>query len=246
MSRSILLPLATALSVCALVAPAHAQQRTLTDEQKATLQERLKAADANGDGLIDRAEADAKLQREVAVRESRQKVKAETRIAELETEKDRERRYIESVADAFREQQAELEKLKLPDDEKLNLALAAVAGREKLSEEDYWAAVNRFVVAVRANPKADLRDRALADFAERKSFAAVVATIAAKLDPSGMMVVRGVPQLIYAKRPLPVGTRFTATYKNQDYEVELVAIDRTSFTLRYQGEEITRPIKRAK
>ena len=63
MSRSILLPLATALSVCALVAPAHAQQRTLTDEKKATLQERLKAADANGDGLIDRAEADAKLPR---------------------------------------------------------------------------------------------------------------------------------------------------------------------------------------
>lgn len=51
MSRSILLPLATALSVCALVAPAHAQQRTLTDEQKATLHERLKAADTNGDGL---------------------------------------------------------------------------------------------------------------------------------------------------------------------------------------------------
>lgn len=63
MSRTILLPFATALSVFSLVAPAHAQQRTLTDEQKATLQERLKAADANGDGLIDKAEADAKLPR---------------------------------------------------------------------------------------------------------------------------------------------------------------------------------------
>ena len=63
MSRSILLPLATVLSVCALVAPAHAQQRTLTDEQKATLHERLKAADSNGDGLIDKAEAEAKLPR---------------------------------------------------------------------------------------------------------------------------------------------------------------------------------------
>lgn len=63
MSRSVLLPFATALSVFLLVAPAHAQQRTLTDEQKATLQERLKTADANGDGLIDKAEADAKLPR---------------------------------------------------------------------------------------------------------------------------------------------------------------------------------------
>lgn len=64
MSRSILLPLATTLSIFALVAaPAGAQQRTLTEEQKATLQERLKAADANGDGLIDKAEAEAKLPR---------------------------------------------------------------------------------------------------------------------------------------------------------------------------------------
>ena len=46
MSRSILLPLATTLSLFALVAaPAGAQQRTLTEEQKAKLHERLKAAE---------------------------------------------------------------------------------------------------------------------------------------------------------------------------------------------------------
>ena len=39
MSRSILLPLATALSVFALAAPATAQQRTLTDEQKALVRQ---------------------------------------------------------------------------------------------------------------------------------------------------------------------------------------------------------------
>lgn len=63
MSRSRLLSLTIAMSVFALVAPAHAQQRTLTNEQKAALQERLKAADTNGDGLIDQAEADARLPR---------------------------------------------------------------------------------------------------------------------------------------------------------------------------------------
>lgn len=63
MSRSILLPFATALSVFALAAPVAAQQRALTDEQKAALLERLKAADRNGDGLIDKAEAEAKLPR---------------------------------------------------------------------------------------------------------------------------------------------------------------------------------------
>ncbi|HEV7272333.1 EF-hand domain-containing protein [Pseudoxanthomonas sp.] len=63
MSRSILLPFATALSVFALAAPVAAQQRALTDEQKAALLERLKAADTNGDGVIDKAEAEAKLPR---------------------------------------------------------------------------------------------------------------------------------------------------------------------------------------
>jgi Ca2+-binding EF-hand superfamily protein len=46
-----------------MTAPAVARQRTLTDEQKTAMQERLKAADANADGLIDREEAQASLPR---------------------------------------------------------------------------------------------------------------------------------------------------------------------------------------
>ena len=56
-------------------------------------------------------------------------------------------------------------------------------------------------------------------------------------------MLRGAPRLIFANKPFEVGTRFTATYNNQDYELELVAIDRTTFTLRYRGEDVTRPIK---
>lgn len=67
--------------------------------------------------------------------------------------------------------------------------------------------------------------------------------LAAQITPSGVIVLRGTPRLIFANRPFEVGTRFTASYNNQDYELELVAIDRTTFTLRYRGEEITRPIK---
>lgn len=63
MSRSLSL-LAATLSVLLFIATsASAQQRALTDEQKATLQERLKAADTDNDGLIDRDEAQAKLPR---------------------------------------------------------------------------------------------------------------------------------------------------------------------------------------
>lgn len=44
-------------------------------------------------------------------------------------------------------------------------------------------------------------------------------------------------------RRLQVGDVFTVTYNNQDYDLALTAIDRTTFTLRYRNEEITRPIK---
>lgn len=67
--------------------------------------------------------------------------------------------------------------------------------------------------------------------------------LAAQINPSGMMMLRETPRLVIGNKPFEVGTRFTATYNNQDYELELVAIDRTTFTLRYRGEELTRPIK---
>jgi hypothetical protein len=67
--------------------------------------------------------------------------------------------------------------------------------------------------------------------------------IAAQINPSGVLMLRGAPRLIISNRPFEVGTRFTASYGGQDYELELVAIDRTTFTLRYRSEEITRPIK---
>jgi len=67
--------------------------------------------------------------------------------------------------------------------------------------------------------------------------------LAAQITPTGMIMLRDTPRLIIGSKPFEVGTRFTATYNNQDYELELVAIDRTTFTLRYRGEDITRPIK---
>jgi hypothetical protein len=72
----------------------------------------------------------------------------------------------------------------------------------------------------------------------------VLETISAQLVPSGTMLAPGgKPLLIIGKNQLSVGTRFTVTYKEQEYELELVAIDRTTFTLRYRNEETIRPIK---
>lgn len=71
----------------------------------------------------------------------------------------------------------------------------------------------------------------------------ILDTLAAQLTPTGTIQISGAPRLVMGSKRFEVGTRFTVIYNNQDYELELVAIDRTTFTLRYRGEETTRPIK---
>ncbi|MEO6246090.1 MAG: hypothetical protein ABIQ12_11720 [Opitutaceae bacterium] len=71
----------------------------------------------------------------------------------------------------------------------------------------------------------------------------ILEKLAGQISPTGVIHLRGAPRLVIGSKPFEVGTRFTATYNSQDYELELVSIDRTTFTLRYRGEEITRPIK---
>ena len=70
-----------------------------------------------------------------------------------------------------------------------------------------------------------------------------LAKLAGQISPTGVILLRGAPRLVIGGKPFEVGTHFTATYDGRDYELELVSIDRTTFALRYRGEEITRPIK---
>lgn len=71
----------------------------------------------------------------------------------------------------------------------------------------------------------------------------ILETLAQRLTPSGTFLIGGKPLLIINRNRFEVGTKFTVTYNETDYELQLVAIDRTTFTLRYHSEEITRPIK---
>ena len=71
----------------------------------------------------------------------------------------------------------------------------------------------------------------------------ILQALAAQLTPTGTIQIGDAPRLVMGSKRFEVGTRFTVTFNGQDYELELVAIDRTTFTLRYRGEEITRPIK---
>ena len=74
----------------------------------------------------------------------------------------------------------------------------------------------------------------------------ILETLAMRLTPSGMIAMGNKPLLIIDRNRFEVGTKFIVTYNDQDYELALVAIDRPTFTLRYRGEEITRPIKPVK
>jgi hypothetical protein len=67
--------------------------------------------------------------------------------------------------------------------------------------------------------------------------------LAAQITPAGSFKIGGKSLLVIGGKRFEVGTKFTATYKDQDYELELIAIEPSTFTLRYRNEEITRPIK---
>ena len=67
--------------------------------------------------------------------------------------------------------------------------------------------------------------------------------LAGQIQPSGTIQLRGTSRLIISNRSFEVGTHFTVTYNEQDYDLELTAIGSTTFTLRYRDEDITRPIR---
>lgn len=71
----------------------------------------------------------------------------------------------------------------------------------------------------------------------------LLAAVAAKIPTTGTIILNGTPLLVSGTNRLQVGSSFTVVYNGQEYELQLVAIDRTTFTLRYKGEEFTRPIK---
>jgi hypothetical protein len=68
--------------------------------------------------------------------------------------------------------------------------------------------------------------------------------LAVRIPSTGTINLGGKPMLVVAGgKRLEIGAKFTVTFNDQDYELELVAIDRTTFTLRYRNEETVRPIK---
>lgn len=74
----------------------------------------------------------------------------------------------------------------------------------------------------------------------------ILIALAAKVLPKGSFSLGSESLLSFGKKNLRAGDRLTVNYEGQDYSLILVGFDRTTFTLRLNKEEITRPIKPGK
>jgi hypothetical protein len=75
----------------------------------------------------------------------------------------------------------------------------------------------------------------------------VLEALAAKLLPSGSLIApSGDRMLIFGRNKFKIGAHFTVTSAGADFDLELTAVDSTTFTLRYRNQEITRPIRPGK
>ncbi len=77
----------------------------------------------------------------------------------------------------------------------------------------------------------------------QRSGRGLLVTIANSIKPSGYFVIGGSPTLVFGQKRVKAGEFLTINFEGKDYNLEVTAIDRTSFTLRLNNEAYTRPIK---
>lgn len=70
--------------------------------------------------------------------------------------------------------------------------------------------------------------------------------LAAQVAPSGSIQLGGTPILLFGQKRLKVGDSIPIVFQGATYALQISAIERTTFTLRLNSEEITRPIKPVK
>jgi hypothetical protein len=71
----------------------------------------------------------------------------------------------------------------------------------------------------------------------------ILEMIANNINPTGTMFVRDEPILLFGARQMRLGDRLTATIGGAQYSIVISGIERTSFTIRLNNEQISRPIK---
>jgi len=112
------------------------------------------------------------------------------------------------------------------------------------SSEEALAAMNPFDPVQPSAPGAEVekgpvQSAAPALLSDRE----LLKKIAEEVVASGMMQLGDRTFLLIGKKRLKVGDRLAVSSDGIAYDLDISAIDRTSFTLRLKNEEITRPIK---
>lgn len=79
--------------------------------------------------------------------------------------------------------------------------------------------------------------------AVNKTARGLLESIASSLRPSGYFVIGGQPTLVFGQKRVKAGGTLTINFEGKEYTLEVIALDRTNFTLRLDREEFTRPIK---
>lgn len=80
--------------------------------------------------------------------------------------------------------------------------------------------------------------------AQSKGARDILETLAPLVKPTGTVIMTGRPAILtFSRTTVKVGQNFTINFEGTDYELGLVAVTSTTFTLRYKDEETTRPIK---
>jgi hypothetical protein len=137
------------------------------------------------------------------------------------------------------------------------LAAVAVAKSDLNTPEQRLESVNRVMALAQPVPIAPLPanlknpfvlnqdkkpDQNAAGTARLAGDRQVLTAIAPYIVPSGVVQVGDSPMLLLREKRLKVGDYLTITFEGTDYMIELAAINRSSFTLRLNKEEITQPI----
>lgn len=98
-------------------------------------------------------------------------------------------------------------------------------------------------VADAVEPSADVKGaKTLLPASDRER----VAFLANQLSPTGSAEREGEQFLLFGQRKVKVGEVIPVAFENAQFDLEVVAIERGTFTVRLNHEEFTRPIKPGK
>jgi hypothetical protein len=125
----------------------------------------------------------------------------------------------------------------------LELARSLLASKSVDSSDQSLAAMNPFDPPAPAVTGAEVEQAPQVIAPIAPSNHDLFKKMAEGVNASGMMQLGGRIFLLVGMKKYKVGDCILVNSEGANYELEVTAIDRTSFTLRFKNEEITRPIK---